>query len=353
MNFLKKHIHQLPAYRVPQTPDCTKLNQNESPYDIPQDLKERICVDLGARAWNRYPQDECLSLLNSLSRYAGLPAAAILVGNSSNELIQTVIYSACDSGDGILVVRPTFSVYRRVAAIMGVKVVEVPLNRDFSFNTEAIIGKMQQVKMVILASPNNPTGTVIPLSEIAQLTQLFKGLVVVDEAYFEFHRQTARDLIDKYSNLVVLRTFSKALSLAGLRLGYLLGQPQVVQQLKKAKLPFSVGLFQQVVGEAILNRQAFVQANVRRIILGREHLFKRLAGLPGIDPVPSNTNFILFRTSRVPAAALFQALLQQGVLLRCFDSGELKNYLRVNVGTDEENRYFLGRIENLLEELDG
>ena len=351
MSFLKNNIGLLAEYKVPQMLSCTKLNQNESPYDIPEELKNHIFKVLKARAWNRYPQDECQPLLNGLARYVDLPVSSIMVGNSSNELIQTVIYATCNSGDAILVVRPTFSVYQRVADIMNVRVDEVPLNQDFSFNTESIMQKSQGVKVVILASPNNPTGTVMPLDGLRRRAQAFTGLLVVDEAYFEFYGQSAKTLLKDFNNIVVLRTFSKAMSLAGLRLGYLFGQPEVVRHLKKVKLPFSVGLFQQVVGEALLANRAFFETNIKRIINDRECMFKNLQRIPGINPIPSQTNFILFHSAHIQAKTLFEKLLQRGVLVRHFSSLEMREYLRVNVGTREENAIFQKNLEDTVEEM--
>jgi len=226
---VKPAVRESEPYLVPQEFDGIKLNQNEAPWDVDPDLKEEILKRMMAMPWNRYPLDPPLALVEKIARYTRFPSDCIMAGNSSNELIQVLISAMCNTGDRILTVSPTFSIYSRAASVMNIDTVAVPLREDFSFDVPALLDQINTVNAVILASPNNPTGTMLEMEEIESILQNTKAAVIMDEAYFEFCGQSAQALIPKYPHLAVLRTFSKALRSAGLRLGYLLAQPDLVR----------------------------------------------------------------------------------------------------------------------------
>jgi histidinol-phosphate aminotransferase len=236
---------------------------------------------------------------------------------------------------------------------MNIVTLQVPLNKDFSFNVTAITGMLKEpnrVKAVILASPNNPTGTVLELEEIETIVGNTTAVVVLDEAYFEFYGGSAQSLLAKYENIVIFRTFSKAFSAAGIRLGYLMAQPQVVKEFNKVKLPFSVGLFQQIAGGVLLENRDWLGKHIRTVIYEREHVFTHMQKIPGIEPIPSQANFILFRSAGQPAGELYRRLYNKGVLVRVFSSPLLKDMLRVSIGTSRENSLFLEKLKEILKE---
>ncbi|MFP4081129.1 MAG: histidinol-phosphate transaminase [Candidatus Aminicenantes bacterium] len=346
---IKEAVLKLGGYSVAQDFSRVKLNQNESPVDIPTEVKEEILRRLKAVHWNRYPPSEADSLIQKIAHYAGCSTSRVMVGSGSNELIQAFIYAVCDSGDSILVVQPGFSIYKRVAKVMNINVVEVPLKEDFSFDVEAIIEREKKAKLVILASPHNPTGTALKFEEIKRIALNFNGMVAVDEAYYGFHRETAQGLIDELNNIVIFRTFSKALGLAGIRLGYLLGREETVRELLKSRLPFSPGIFQQVAGEVALEKIKVIEQNVDRIIEERERLFRRLKEIRHIQPIPSHANFLLFESKHWSGKELYERLYENGVVVRYFHVLRLKNMLRVTVGTPEENDIFLEKMEQITE----
>jgi len=212
MSEVKQRIRAMSSYSVFQEIEGVKLNQNELPSDIPEKIKEEIFIRLKLTPWNRYPPNQPEILTTAIAMYTQFHNEGIMLGNSSNELIQTVIYSLCDSGDKILTVTPGFSIYHRVSSVMNIETIAVPLNTDFSFDVSAILRQSKKVKLIIIASPNNPTGTVIGLNDIQRLAEESGSLVVIDEAYYEFYGNSALQLLNQYKNLVVLRTFSKALS---------------------------------------------------------------------------------------------------------------------------------------------
>ena len=349
MKGIKKAVCKLNAYIVPQDFSGVKLNQNESPLDIPLDIKKEIFERLRKQSWNRYPPADPSALIEKIAKYTDFPSAGIIVGNGSNELIQTLIYSICNSGNKILVVQPGFSVYERVASIMNIAQVKVPLREDFSFNVDAIIELAKKINLVFLSSPNNPTGTALKVDEIERIARSVDCLVAIDEAYYEFHRESAQSLIHKVKNLIIFRTFSKALHLAGIRLGYLLGRKEMITEVLKARLPFSLGFFQQVAGEVVLERNTFIKKRAERIVAERERLLAELKDIKNIRPFPSCANFILFESKRMSGKELFEALYANGVLVRCFDIPRLKDMLRVTIGTPEENEVFLEKLKQLVE----
>ena len=256
MSTIKPNIAALREYVVEQDLGRIKLNQNESPGDLPRFLKDQILGQLESIDWNRYPPGDAHALISAVADYRNFPASGILVGNGSNEMIQTLVYSTCDTGHSIVTVKPGFSVYKRVADIMNIAVVEVPLDDDFNFDIDALVNAGQDARIMFLATPNNPTGTSLSVNRVKGIAESVPCIVAVDEAYFEFSEQTAQPLISELDNIIILRTFSKALRLAGFRLGYMLGPETLIKGLRKARLPFSVGFFQQIAGEIMLKHKS-------------------------------------------------------------------------------------------------
>ncbi|GBD93362.1 histidinol-phosphate aminotransferase 2 [bacterium BMS3Abin05] len=350
--FLKFSIQDLGSYSVPQEGFPVKLNQNESPFDIPSEIKQEIWHRFQKDEWSRYPTEGPEDLLDALSQYAGYPKEGILPGNGSNELIQTTMIGALNPGDGMLIIRPGFSVYPRLAKIFNVELFQIFLNQNLQFEEAEILNTLRDksVQMILIDSPNNPTGALLKLSTIEKILTVFNGLFVLDEAYFEFSQTTAKKLIDTHQNLVILRTLSKGFSLAGLRLGYLLGRPKVVSELKKAKLPFSVNRFSQVAATVLFAHSKIILNNVAFIKKERERLFAEMAKISGIKPYPSEANFILFETTEKPVQHIFEQLKSQGILIRDVSYyPKLEKALRVTIGKPEENDRFLDALRKILQ----
>ncbi|MBN1271163.1 MAG: histidinol-phosphate transaminase [Candidatus Aminicenantes bacterium] len=349
MNTVKKCVAGLSEYSVLQDMGVIKLNQNESPRDIPREVKQKILSRMETLSWNRYPPAVPDSLKERLSDYTGFPSSGILIGNGSNELIQTLVYAFCDSGDRVLVIQPGFSIYERISEIMNVSVVKVPLKKNFSFDVESLICGSRDVRLMIVASPNNPTGTRLTGKQAEQLLKGVSCPVVIDEAYYEFSGQSFTKFIQKGFPLFVLRTFSKAFCLAGLRLGYVLGAGKNILQLGKAKLPFSVDIFSQIAGEVLMENRSFLESNLREIVQERERVYAELKKCPGISPYRSSANFILFRCEGMKGTQLFRRLYEQGILVRSFREACLSDMLRVTVGRAEENTLFLEKMADIMQ----
>jgi len=348
-NFVKESVRKMAEYRVPGEDAPVKLNQNESPYDIPLGIKQEITARLNSRAWNRYPPEVPETLIRQISRYTGVEESMILPANSSNELIQSVITAVCNSGDTLLTVTPGFSSFSRMSAALDLNLAEVPLKEDLSFDVEEILQAGQRARMVILASPNNPTGSMLTPEEVEWLAGNLDCPVVIDEAYFEFSGQTVQGLLAGYENLLIIRTFSKALSGAALRLGYMLASADWCREVRKVKMPFSVGLLQQVAGEVLLQKRELFSGAINYILAERERLYEALEGMTDIRPYPTSANFILFKVDGISAGEIFESLSEKGIQLRYFNSPGLENCLRVSVGTKLENDDFLRELRRVLE----
>ncbi len=343
------------AYHVGGTIDPpVKLNQNESPYDLPDDLRGEILDAFGRIAFNRYPTEQPDSLAAALGEREGHPAEGILVGNGSNELTYTLGLSFVEPGVQVVLPRPMFALYTTMVRIHGGTVVDVPPRGDLSFDVDGIIRAMRVTgaAMTVACTPNNPTGLALTPDDLERIVRAAPGLVVIDEAYVEFNPHgSAMDLLRRYPNVILLRTLSKAFGLAGLRVGYLVGRPALIRELLKARLPFMIDRFAQAVAQAVLDHPDLVDRRIREIRSSISSLTAALSSTPGVEVLPSATNFVLFRTAR-PAAELMNALARRGVLVR--DMGgypDLKGWLRVSAGLESENRAFLEALNRSLDEV--
>ncbi len=343
-------MSRLKPYTVPQYDVPVKLNQNESPFDLPAEVKSKITAQFLNSEWNRYPLLDQSELKTALAEYAGVRPDQVLIGNGSNELISTVVNYASLNFDRIVTMDPAFPVYERAARVALIPVMKVPLGKNFEFDIPSIIDEAGPRTMLMLDTPNNPTGSTLTLDEIETLLSGNPGLMLLDEAYFEFSGVSAAELIDKYKQLVVTRTFSKAFGLAGIRFGYLLADSNVVRELYSVKLPFSVSSLTLLAARAALEETALILPVVSKIQEQREYLFKELSLIPGVKPFPSSSNFILCRFS-MDAETIYAQLLKEGILLRAFDHPGLIDTLRITVGSQEENRFLLSALRRIMERL--
>ena len=347
MDYIVDSIKRLPDFVVPYHPECIKLNQNESPFDIPVSIKQKICEKLVEKKWNQYPQKDPVGLIKLLSDYTNFSSQGIVVGNGSIELIQAIYTTLCDINDSIVMISPGYTVFPREASIRNLKYKEIPLKEDYSFDVDAIIEASQNAKVVIFANPNNPTGTAISLSEIERIAKSFNGILVIDEAYYEFYDVTALPLLEKYKNIIIIRTCSKVFSIAGIRIGYIIANPEIALQIDKAKPLFSIGILQKTIGEEILKNREYIKDVAKSVIRERELMFNEIKKLKNIVPIPSKTNFFLLKILNNDASKVFYFLKENKILVRHFNIPGLKNTIRVSIGTPEENKYVLENLRKL------
>jgi histidinol-phosphate aminotransferase len=344
LRFVKPAVRAQQAYTLAARRAPVKINQNENPFDLPESLKRRVLEPALRRPWSRYPEFHPRELLEALARHAGWHPEGVLAGNGSNELIEALLLVTVGPGTPVLVPQPTFTLYGLLTRILGGELVEVPLGPRFEYDVDALsaAARAAPAALSIVCSPNNPTGTTLGVADVGRLCREAPGLVVVDEAYHEFSGRSVVPLLGEHSNLVVLRTFSKAMAMAGLRVGYLLAAPELVREVDKARLPYNLNFFSQQAALAALEEREALEAGVARIVRLRGELFRALAALPGVSPVPSEANFMLFELERADPQAVFEALYVQGVLVRDVSSyPRLGRCLRVSVGSETENARFL------------
>lgn len=354
LRYIKESVQQLEAYSVKSKPlsaDLIKLNQNENPFDLPDEMKRNIVEEFIKQPWNRYPDVFPVQLIESLSGHLGIPADSIIAANGSNELMYTILMAIVSKGTKVLIPTPTFFLYEKIVKVLDGTIIAVAAKNDLTFDVDAIIeaAQREQPSMIILNSPNSPTGQMLSQEEVDRIIGLTDAIVLVDEAYIEFADQpSVLPLMQKYDRLIMLRTFSKAFSLAGLRIGYSIAHPILSAELLKPKIPFTVNNFSSAAAIALLRKNELILERIQYIKNQKKYLLNELSVIEGIKTFSSETNFLIFRTKN-NAARLFNALLSENVLVRDVSSYPmLENTLRVNAGTERENKSFLAALKKHL-----
>ena len=349
---IKPEVRAASAYRLEHFDADVKLDQNENPYELPDGLKQDVVRRVLESQWGRYPEFAPEGVIEALSRFAGWPKEGILVGNGSNELINAALTVTLHPAARVAIPQPTFTLYKLMSTTLGATIDEVFLNEhNLSFDVDALIAAAKEADVLILCSPNNPTGSLLELSDAARIIENARGLVILDEAYHEFSGKNAMELLRRFDNLILLRTFSKAMAMAGLRFGYLLTRPEIAAEINKAKLPYSVNIFTLVAAQAVLERTDVLDEAIRALVEERERMFGELAGRPGVQAFPSRANFILIKTP-FPARRVFDALYAEGILVRDVSHYPLLDRaLRVSIGKPDENTRFLSTLDRVLETL--
>ena len=336
-------IAAMTAYTLQLREAEIKLNQNESPFDFPLELKERVLARMAQRAWNRYPDFESIALRTAIANAYGLTADNILVGNGSNELLAAAIGAFVGPGTPVVFPRPTFALYDKLVTIAG----GLPIPIDFDPDSGCLpLDEMLAAiprydnAVAIVCSPNNPTGGVLPERGLQAL--LDSGAVVLlDEAYGDFG-QAGVPLL--HERLVAFRTFSKAWGLAALRVGWLASSVENCREIRKVKLPYSLNVISEAIAAVALDNREIRDRNVARIVAERERVLAEMRSIPRIAVFPTQANFITFRTQR----SLFEALIGRGILVRDVSSyPRLQNCLRVSIGTREQNDAFLAALKEV------
>lgn len=356
MDHFVRHVREAvraeSVYRVPTHDDISvKLNQNECPYDIPVPVKHLLVQHIAESHWNRYPSEFADALRDRLAASVGLTKDSVILGNGSNELAQFLGHSLIEAGKPVVVLDPMFSLFQKIVRLSNGVPVIVGCEPDFTTDPNRILeaARASDAGLVIVASPNNPTGKAIAIHELAGIAAGIEGLLLIDEAYHEFvEGPDAASLLGDHPNVIVMRTFSKTLGLAGLRLGYLMAHPQIVTELMKARLPFMINRLTDIVATYLIDHPEIARERVRALRDEREKLLESLRRLPGVDVVPSSTNFLIFQT-RLEAKALETALADRGVLIRDVSGYKsLPRFVRVNVGLPAENKAFLSALNDVL-----
>ena len=350
LDIIKPAVRALRAYTLSPHRASVKINQNENPWDAPAEIKDEVLRRFAAREWSRYPDFVPVSLQESLAQFAGWKADGVIAGNGSNELIQALLMVSIGPGKRVLISEPTFALYRQVATVLGGEVETVLLTPELTYDVAALLKTIEETQpdVTIICSPNNPTGCVLAEKDLIALLNASRGLIAIDEAYHEFSQRSVAPLLHEHGNLIVLRTFSKAMAFAALRVGYLLASPELVTEIRKAVLPYNLNAFSQMAAEVAVEKYStFLGPTVEAIVAERERLYRELSEMKGLAPVVSKGNFMLVRAER-DVRQIFEELLKRDILVRDVSGYPmLREYFRVSVGTPEENDQLLRALHEI------
>lgn len=344
-------LEEIVPYDPKYIPAKIMNSANENPRDVEEAIKREIINAVRKVSLNRYPDPLGNELRDMIAEANGLDRNQVLLGNGGDELLFNIALAYGGPGRKFLNMPPTFSVYVNNAQLTNTEVVNVPLRPDFSIDEEAVLARVAEgdIDYLIVTSPNNPTGMLAPDDFVLKLLDATDALVMVDEAYFEFSRSSMRPYLAMHENLVLLRTFSKAFSLAGVRLGYLLGNESVIREFMKVRQPYSVDAISQAVGCVVFSNRAKFESGINEIIGERGRMLEKLATIAGVTAYPSESNYILFKVKN--ADEVWSKLFDRGILIRDFSHAQyLEDCLRVSVGTPEENDVFLNALREICAE---
>ena len=347
---VRDDLSALEGYHSPQVHVQVRLNTNESPVAPPSAWRDAFAAELSRVEWNRYPDRAATELREGIAAMHGVRPDQVFAANGSNEVLQTLLLTYAGPGRTVATFEPTYQLHGHIARLTGAQVAEGERAADFTLDmaeVERVIAAHQPI-VTFLCSPNNPTGLVEPEAKVRAVLAQVPGLLVVDEAYGQFAPWSALGLIDDETPLVVTRTFSKTWSMAGSRLGYLVGPSWLVADLDKVVLPYHLDAAKQIAGRLALTFVDEMEARVQLIVSERERLAAAMAAMP-VDVFPSGANFILFRPQAMAGRAVWQSMLDRSVLIRdCSGWPRLDDCLRVTVGTPEENDLFLAALASSL-----
>ena len=321
-----------------------KLDGNENPYGCSPKVYQALAT---YPYYHNYPDPEQRELRKALEEYTDLGCQHIICGMGSDELIDLILRLFLKPGDEVINCPPTFGMYPLSTDVCGGRVVDVPRTEDFTLDVDGIKRALTgRTRVIFVASPNNPTGGIVTEKEVRELVDTGK-IVVVDEAYFEFSNVTMANLVPAYPNLIVLRTFSKWAGLAGLRIGYGFFPVDIANYLMKIKQPYNTNAAAQAGVLASLADIEYLRANVARILMERERLFRKLKELDWLKPYPSSGNFILCSLPKGKAKEIWQQLRKKGIFVRYFDTPLLKDCLRISVGRPDDSDALIEALRTL------
>ena len=359
-DLVQKEVRDLSCYEVKailgqkKQEKLVKMNLNENfaiPTETIQELLLEACRSIDVRV---YPPPRGSLAAKAISKFLGFSESEVSVANGADEVMDLLMKVFVRKGSKVMVVEPSFPMYTFFAQLYGGIAVPVLLRPDFSLDIDAILNKADKdTRLLFVCSPNNPTGNQFREADIKRLLQEFKGVVVVDEAYVDFAQGSVINWVKEYDNLAVLRSFSKAFGLAGLRLGYLVSNASIVEYVQRVVGPFNVNSVTQQAVALALEKWSYFERQIKLVVNEREWLMKKLRQIDGVNPYPSDANFILFKVTKpnLTSAAVAERIESRNVLVK--DRGHLpllKNCIRVTVGSRNMNQAFLSALKESLEE---
>jgi histidinol-phosphate aminotransferase len=354
--WMQPHLVATPPYVPVEPPDevaqriglpperIVKLDANENPYGPSPRVPAALAK---AQTYHVYPDPEQRKVRAALGRYVGFEPEWLVAGAGSDELIDLLVRLFVPSGESLLNFPPSFSFYPFLASVQGAVVANVQRRADHTVDLEGALIAAQDARLTVIASPNNPSGTLLPRRDVEALARLGRPLVI-DEAYTEFAGESCVDLVREYPNLIVLRTLSKWAGLAGLRIGYLVADPSLVEVVMRVKQPYNINAAAEVAVLASMDDLPYLQGLVQKIVAEKQRLEIELAKLPGFEVSPSSANFLLCRLTGVSAREVHARLIERGILVRYFDTPLLQNHLRISAGRPDQTDALLTALREII-----
>ncbi len=344
--YLRRELQDLKPYIVDRASYKIRLDANESFIKPEKYLLDEMKEAVNSALFNRYPDADSERVCTLYANYAGISSGNIMAGNGSDELIQIIVNTIVEQREKVVILNPDFSMYSFYTEVGGGLPIFVESDEEFQVDVHKLLEKIKEVnpKMVILSNPNNPTGGIIEREKLITLVEESSCLVVIDEAYYEFYGESLVDVVNKYDNLIILRTCSKAAGMAAIRLGFLITNVELLKELKSIKPPFNVNSISQSFGEVILKNREIISLNSYEIIKERELLLKELRKFKELKLFKTKANFVLLSYKK--AKALNSELLEKGIKIRSFGGGRLKNCLRITIGSKAENKVLVDVMDN-------
>jgi histidinol-phosphate aminotransferase len=347
---IRDDVRAISAYHVPPAAGFIKLDAMENPYGLPVELAHELGARLAQVALNRYPPSSPDAFKARLAHVAEMPAGMrLMLGNGSDELIHLVIQACARPGAVVLSPWPSFVMYQLSTGFDRCEFVGVPLAADFTLDRVAMLEAIARHRpaVIFVAWPNNPTGNLFDRATVDAILDSAPGLVVLDEAYLPFAQDTWMPQLLSRPNLLVLRTLSK-LGLAGIRLGYLAGHPDWIEQFDKLRPPYNVNVLTLAAADFMLDQMALLDEQAATLRAGRARLLAALRALPGVTAFDSSANFILFRLT--DPDGVFARLMERGILIKNVSRQHplLARCLRTTVGTPAENDALIAALKTSL-----
>ncbi|MGO9528172.1 MAG: histidinol-phosphate transaminase [Verrucomicrobiia bacterium] len=352
MSLIRRQVERMSAYvpgEQPKVAGLIKLNTNENPYPPSPKVLEALRGAIDGKL-RLYPDPTSSGLRTKLGKIYGFGADEIVIGNGCDDILNLCVRAFCGECEKLAYFWPSYSLYPVLANIQGATPVELPLDENFQITAHPpLLAKLAGVKLVFITQPNAPSGVWLQRVALQRVIEEAEGVVVIDEAYVDFAAEDCLDFAREYDNVIVARTFSKAFSFAGMRVGWAAGSRELIAALNKVKDSYNVSRLSQLGAEATLDEWHYFQGNVKKICATRERTVSGLAKL-GFFVYPSQTNFVFARPpAPVTAKQWFDSLRARNILVRWWDADRIREFARVTIGTDEEMDKFLESTKETIE----
>lgn len=347
--WIRPEIRSLQPYQAEDRGKAIRLDANESPFDVPDEVKDEIISAFKQECWQRYPDPDCKLLKQAIAKYEAVNPAQILIGNGSDEVTRDIMAVYGGPGTKTVFPVPTFSMYRLLTIATGGIPVGIHLRSNWTLDMDSMLQEVatDNTHLVFIAAPNNPTGLNYATADLERIATAANGLVIIDEAYRLFADENQRALLGQYPNVIFMHTFSKSFSLAGMRVGYIIAHSSVIDAVNRVRLPYNVDSFAQTAARVALKYQKHWLRQAEVVKKERRRVMDALAACSGLTVYDSQANFILIKHKN--AEQLKQALQQADIMVRGFQANEeLHQCLRITIGKPEENEQLIKVIQTSL-----